>query len=337
MAGRRITGSFTRITDSAAGQGGKTGKACIFALINDNAMDNKILHLETVDAYNKLLEIETLHPLVSVIDMSQAKPMRHMRHTFELYVIFLKEVKCGDLRYGRHYYDYQEGTLVCVAPGQVVGVEDNGEVFQPKGWALVFHPDLIRGTSLGQHIKEYTFFSYESNEALHLSEREREMVVECLQKIRHELEHAIDRHSKRLIAINIEMLLDYCLRFYERQFITRSNVNRDVLTRFERLLDDYFAGDRAQRDGLPSVKYCAGELCLSPNYFGDLVKKETGKTAQEYIQLKLIGVAKERILDPERTIGQVAYELGFQYPQHFTRLFKKVTGYTPNEYRARAN
>lgn len=300
-------------------------------------MEKQIVNVDTVDAYNKLMGVETLHPLVSVIDMSKCPPMRHMRYTYGVYAIYLKEVKCGDLRYGRHHYDYQEGTVVCIAPGQVVGVDDTGEMFQPKGWALLFHPDLIRGTSLGQHMKEYTFFSYESNEALHLSERERAMVVECFSKIRHELEHAIDRHSKRLIAINIEMLLDYCLRFYERQFITRAEVNRDVLTRFETLLDDYFTGDRALRDGLPSVRYCAGELCLSPNYFGDLVKKETGKTAQEYIQLKLIGVAKERVLDPAKTISQVAYELGFQYPQHFTRLFKKVTGCTPNEYRTQRN
>lgn len=296
-------------------------------------MEKRILNLESVCDYNKQLDIETLHPLVSVIDMSKTRMIRHMRQTFGFYAVFLKEVKCGDLIYGRQHYDYQEGTLVCVAPGQVVGVEDNGETFQPKGWALVFHPDLIRGTSLGQRMREYTFFSYEANEALHLSEREREMVVDCMLKIRHELEHAIDRHSKRLIAIQIEMLLDYCLRFYERQFITRSNVNRDLLTRFERLLSDYFSGERAQRDGLPSVKFCAGELYLSPNYFGDLVKKETGKTAQEYIRLKLIDTARERVLDPNKTISQVAYELGFQYPQHFTRLFKKVTGYTPHEYR----
>lgn len=300
-------------------------------------MENNVIHIESVCQYNKLLGIETLHPLVSVIDLSKAHPMKHMRHTFGMYVIFLKEVMCGNLIYGRHHYDYQEGTLVCLAPGQVIGVEDNGEVYQPKGWALVFHPDLIRGTSLGQRIREYTFFSYEVNEALHLSEGERELVTDCLQKIGQELEHAIDRHSKRLIAIQIEMLLDYCLRFYERQFITRSNVNRDVLTRFETLLDDYFAGDRAQREGLPSVKQCAGELFLSPNYFGDLVKKETGKTAQEYIQLKLIGMAKERVLDPGKTIAQVAYELGFQYPQHFTRLFKKVVGRTPVEYRMQGN
>lgn len=300
-------------------------------------MKKNVVHIESICQYNKLLGIETLHPLVSVIDLSKARPMKHMRHTFGMYVIFLKEVMCGNLIYGRHYYDYQEGTLVCLAPGQVIGVEDNGEVYQPKGWALVFHPDLIRGTSLGQRIREYTFFSYEVNEALHLSEGERELVTGCLQKIGQELEHAIDRHSKRLIAIQIEMLLDYCLRFYERQFITRSNINRDVLTRFETLLDDYFAGDRAQREGLPSVKRCAGELFLSPNYFGDLVKKETGKTAQEYIQLKLIDLAKEQVLDPGKTIAQVACELGFQYPQHFTRLFKKVVGRTPAEYRMQGN
>lgn len=297
-------------------------------------MEKKIRNIETVSEYNDMLGIETLHPQVSVIDLSKARMLRHMRQTFSFYAIFLKEVKCGELLYGRSRYDYQEGTLVYLAPGQVIGVEDNGEVYQPKGWALVFHPDLVRGTTLGQHMKEYSFFSYEVNEALHLSERERQLVIDCLQKIHHELEHAIDRHSKRLIAIQIEMLLDYCLRFYERQFITRASVNHDVLSRFEQILDNYFNDDRAQRDGIPTVKYCAGELCLSPNYFGDLVKKETGKTAQEYIQLKLIAVAKDRILDPEKTIGQVAYELGFQYPQHFTRLFKKIVGRTPVEYRS---
>ena len=299
-------------------------------------MDSKILHIENVCDYNAQLGVETLHPLVSVVDMAQAHPIRHTRQTFGFYAIFLKEVMCGDMIYGRQYYDYQEGTLVCLAPGQVIGFEDNGEVFQPKGWALVFHPDLIRGTALGQHIREYSYFSYEVNEALHLSERERELVIDCMQKIRHELEHAIDRHSKRLITINIEVLLDYCLRFYDRQFIPRSHVHRDIVSRFEHLLDDYFADGRAQQEGLPTVKSCAEALFLSPNYFGDLIKKETGKTAQEYIQLKLIDAAKDRLLDPSRTVGQVAYELGFQYPQHFTRLFKKVTGQTPNDYRTRA-
>lgn len=292
-----------------------------------------IQHVETIAQYNERLGVATQHPLVSVIDLSKARRMRHQRHTFGFYAVYLKEVKCGDLLYGRQHYDYQEGTVVCLAPGQVIGIRDNGEEYQPQGWALCFHPDLVRGTSLGGHMKEYTFFSYEVNEALHLSQEERDMFTFCLGKIREELEHGADRLSRRLIATNIELLLDYCLRFYERQFVTRERVNNDMLARFETLLDNYFESGRSRREGLPTVKWCAGELCLSPNYFGDLIKKETGRTPQEHIQLKLIGVAKERLLAPERPISQISYELGFLYPQHFTRLFKKVVGMTPNEYR----
>ena len=295
---------------------------------------SKIEHFEHVFEYNDLLGIETLHPLVSVIDLSKSRKIRRMRHTFGFYTLFLKDVKCGNLIYGRQYYDYQEGTIVAIAPGQVAGVEDNGEEFQPKGWALVFHPDLIRGTSLGRSIRNYSFFSYEANEALHLSEQEREIVIDCLHKIRTETEHAVDKHTQRLITANIELLLDYCVRFYERQFITRSNVNNDLLMRFESLLDAYFASERPQSEGLPSVRYFAEQLHLSANYFGDLIKKETGRTAQEHIQLKLIDVAKERIFDVRKSVSEVAYELGFKYPQHFTRLFKKLTGLTPKEYRA---
>lgn len=294
---------------------------------------DKIIKLESVHEYNAFVGAETLHPLVSVIDFSKCPPMRHFMHNFGFYAIFLKQIKCGDLRYGRQYYDYQEGTLVCIAPGQIMGVEDNGELFQPQGRALCFHPDLIRGTSLGQRMKEYTFFSYQANEALHLSEEERQMVLDCYEKINHELKHAIDKHSKRLIAINIELLLDYCIRFYERQFITRSDVNSDILARFEDQLNSYFQSDSPQKEGLPSVRYFAEKLFLSPNYFGDLIKKETGKTAQEYIQLKLIDIAKELIFDKAKTVSQIAYDLGFQYPQHFSRLFKKVVGMSPNEYR----
>ena len=294
---------------------------------------DKIIHIENIFQYNERVGVETLHPLVSVIDMSQARRLSHQRQTYGFYTVFLKEVKCGDMIYGREYYDYQEGTIVCLAPGQVIGFEDNGEMFQPKGWALLFHPDLIRGTSLGRNMKNYTFFSYEVNEALHLSEQERQVMMDCLQNIQSELKHAIDKHSRTLIVSNIELLLNYSTRFYERQFITRNNVNRDVLAGFERLLGDYFAGDRPERDGVPSVRWCAEQLHLSANYFGDLVKKETGKSAQEYIQLKVIDIAKERIFDPGRSISEIAYSLGFRYPQHFTRLFKKVVGCSPNEYR----
>lgn len=295
-------------------------------------MDN-ILTVDTVDQYNKLFGHETLHPLVSVVDFSRARPLVMGRMHLGFYAVFLKEVKCGDLRYGRQYYDYQEGTVVCIAPGQVVGVESSGEPIQPRGYGLIFHPDLIRGTQLGREIRNYSFFAYESREALHLSESERRIFLDCLEKIGEELRHDIDKHSKRLIVRNIELLLDYCTRFYDRQFITRSDVHHDTVSRFDGLIDDYFRSGEAERSGVPTVRYFADKVCLSPNYFGDLVKKETGKTALEYIQLKMLAVAKERLAQTTLTVTEIAYGLGFQYPQHFSRLFKKGTGLTPNEYR----
>lgn len=296
-------------------------------------MKTPLMNIETITEYNDMLGVETLHPEVSMIDLSKARPIHHMRHTFSFYAIFLKDEKNCDLIYGRKRYDYQKGTVVCLAPGQVIGIEDTGEEFQPHGYALCFHPDLIRGTHLGRHIGEYSFFSYEVNEALHLSERERTTIVDLLEKIHEELEHAVDRMSRRLLVTGIEMVLDYCLRFYERQFITRQPANYDILTRFETLLNDYFTGDNARQNGLPTVKYCAGELCLSPNYFGDLIKQETGRTASEYIQQKIIEQAKDRLLIPATSVSEVSYGLGFQYPQHFSRVFKRATGMTPNEYR----
>lgn len=295
-------------------------------------MDSPI-RFETISQYNVFNNRETLHPLVSVIDMSKAHPRQHHLMYFGFYVVILKDVVCGDLRYGRHYYDYQEGTLVFFSPGQTAGVENNGEYFQPKGYALAFHPDLIRGTSLGRHIGDYNFFLYEVNEALHLSERERQIILDCFAKIDMELNQPVDKHSKNLITNNIELFLNYCLRFYDRQFITRDQVHKGAAERFESLLNGYFHSDSPRSLGLPSVAYFAEQLHLSANYFGDLVKKETGKSAQEYIQLKLIDVAKEKIFDNDKSISEVAYELGFKYPQHFTRLFKQHTGHTPEEYR----
>jgi AraC-like DNA-binding protein len=298
----------------------------------NNAMDN-MRRFETISDYNVFNNTETLHPLVSVVDLSKASPRQGSRMYFGFYTIFLKDVKCGDLVYGRHTYDYQEGTLVFLAPGQVAGVNSNGETYQPKGYALVFHADLIHGTSLGRHIQDYTFFGYQSNEALHLSERERKIILDCFSKIQYELEHAIDTHSKRLIVSNIEMLLNYCIRFYDRQFITRDKVHKGILEKFEDLLNEYFTTDKPETMGFPSVAWCAGELNLSASYFGDLIKKETGKTAQDHIQAKVIDVAKERIFDQSKSVSQIAYELGFKYPQHFARLFKQRVGQTPNEYR----
>lgn len=296
-------------------------------------MDNRILNIETVSQYNEMLGVGTLHPLASVIDLSKTRPMRHMRHTFSFYVIFLKDEKNCELIYGRQKYDYQKGSVVCLAPGQVIGIEDTGEEFQPQGYALCFHPDLIRGTHLGHNIKDYSFFSYDINEALHLSSNERDVFIDCLNKINMEFEHTTDHLSKRLIVTNIELLLNYCLRFYERQFSTRKIANHDILTRFEHLLDNYFSSGDARKKGLPTVKFCAGELFLSPGYFGDLIKKTTGKSAQAYIQCKVIDIAKDLLLDSSNSVTQVAYALGFLYPQHFTRMFKKQVGLTPNEYR----
>ena len=299
-------------------------------------MEN-IRRFETVNDYNAFNNTETLHPLVSVVDLSKASPRQGSRMYFGFYTVFLKDVKCGDLVYGRHTYDYQEGTLVFLAPGQVAGVNSNGETYQPKGYALVFHPDLVHGTTLGRHMQDYSFFGYQSSEALHLSERERSIVLDCFSKIKYELERPIDKHSKRLIVSNIELFLNYCVRFYDRQFITRDNVNKGVLEKFEELLNGYFFSDKPQVIGLPSVAWCAAELHLSANYFGDLIKKESGKTAQEYIQAKIIGLAKEKILDNDKTVNEIAYQLGFKYPQHFTRFFKQHTGVSPNEYRTGLN
>ncbi|MDI5897061.1 helix-turn-helix domain-containing protein [Flavobacterium yafengii] len=300
---------------------------------------NKVVKFNTISEYNVFNNNETLHPLISVIDFSKASQRswegeKSVIIYYGFYCIFLKDIKCGDLRYGCDYYDYQEGTLVFIAPGQRMEVEPVGKVYQPKGYALVFHPDLIHGTSLFKSLNDYNFFSYNANEALHLSERERQIVLDSFSKINLELQLGVDKHSKKLIASNIELFLGYCERFYDRQFITRESVNKGILERFEEVLSSYFTSDKPNTIGLPSVAYCANELHLSANYFGDLIKKETGKSAQEYIQNKIIDIAKNKISGNNLTVNEIAYELGFKYPQHFSRLFKQRVGYTPNQYRS---
>ena len=263
---------------------------------------DKILNLDSVDLYNKLYGLETLNPLVSVIDLNKAtSSVDLIRFNYGIYALYLKLEKACDIKYGRQTYDYQEGTIVCFAPGQTAETNPTTDKVQVNAHGILFHPDLLRGTSLGKNIKKYTFFSYEVNEALHLSEEERSIVMDCLKIIRMELEHGVDKHSKTLLVNHIELLLNYCMRFYERQFITRGKTNRDVLTRFENLLDEYFESTLAEQDGLPTVKYFADKLCLSSNYFGDMFKKETGKSPQEYIQEKVIELAKERISPARRT------------------------------------
>src|SRR4030066_2330014 len=221
---------------------------------------DEILKLDNISQFNTLRGIKTLHPLVSVFDFSEMKLIPEARAHYRFYCVFLKESICGDLKYGCNYYDYQEGTLVFIAPGQVVGIGNIPGSPHPEGWALLFHPDLIRGTSLGRNIKEYTFFSYEANEALHLSEKERQIILDCLNKIDHELHQSIDKHSKKLIANNIELLLNYCMRFYDRQFITRSQENKDIWEKFENLLKNYFHSELVHTIGLPTVRYCADQL-----------------------------------------------------------------------------
>ena len=223
--------------------------------------------------------------------------------------------------------------MLFVAPGQVMGAEDDGKLHQPAGWVLCFHSEFLRKTPLAGLMKEYSYFSYNANEALHLSEQERRTVVDCLVKIKEELQYPVDKHSKSLIADNIKLLLDYCERFYDRQFITRENLNSDILARFETLLDAYFHSGKPATEGLPTVQYCADRLCLSPNYLSDLLKKETGESALKHIQQKTLEMAKERVFNTRKSVSEIAYELGFQYPQHFSRWFKKQVGCTPNEYR----
>ena len=294
----------------------------------------EVKRIDTVKKYNNLIGVDTLHPLVSVINFDDIQPLEHYKMLVDVYAVFLKDIRCGDMKYGCHNYDYDDGTLVFIAPGQVYGVDSRGVTTKPSGYALVFHPDLIMGTQLARTIKDYSFFSYEVNEALHLSKKERATIVDCLKKIEAEIEQNIDQHSKTLIVSNIELFLNYCKRFYDRQFITRINVNKDILTRFENLLADYFKSGKAQSLGVPGVAYCAEQLYLSANYFGDLIKKETGSTALDYIQSKLIDEAKSNISIPEKSINEIALQLGFRYQQHFTRLFKQKTGMTPNEFRS---
>lgn len=294
-----------------------------------------IVKADTIEQYNRFFGFETHHPLVSIVHFDQSVPQPAHRMTLGFYALFLKKTTGCIINYGKTVYDFDEETVVSFAPGQTIGVHRLEDGPAPEAVGLLFHPDFLHRTSLGQKMKQYSFFSYASNEALHLSTEERIILQDYMDKIVRELKHPIDKFSKSLIVSNIEVLLNYCMRFYERQFITRESMNHDALARFERLLDDYLYSDAAAAEGIPTVKYFADKICLSPNYFGDMVKQETGKTAQEYIQLKMISVAKERMLDPTGTIKLIAESLGFQHPQHFVRFFKRQEGCTPKEFKNR--
>ena len=292
---------------------------------------NKILKVRNVGDYSRYLGCEDLHPLVSVIDYAKASPIRHSLNNYSVYGLFHRDDASVDLDYGCGRYDYRQGTLLCVAPGQIGGKEDNGERVSITGWALLFHPDLLHGTSLEKEIKRHSFFDYRVNEALHMTDEEHDILVSLIRQIQDELHKKRDEFQDAILVEYIGLILNFCLRFYNRQFITRKLENSDILAKFEHLLRDYYEEKLQLTLGIPTVQYCADKLCMSSNYFGDMVKRMTGDTASDYIRQYIIQRAKNELATGEG-IAQVAYELGFEYPQHLSRMFKKQTGMTPSEY-----
>ena len=288
--------------------------------------------LNTVQDFNDYQGVETLHPLVSVVHVENTDHIQECVMHYGLYAIYLKENKGCKLSYGRTPYDFDEMTVTSFAPGQVVKVEPNPDVPFAKFTALVFHPDLLNRTALGRQMSRYEFFDYSSTEALHLSVQEVEVFRGVITMIEQELHRAIDKHTRELIISNIELLLNYCLRFYDRQFITREEINHSVVKRFMELLDDYISS-KALREGLPTVAYFADKCCLSSGYFGNLVRVETGRTAKDIIADRLLAHAKQLLNDDTLTITMISERMGFDYPQHFVRFFKSHTGKTPSAYR----
>lgn len=292
---------------------------------------SKILKVKNVNDYSSYLGCPGPHPWVCVIDYAEVSPIRHSLNNYSVYGLFLRDDANVELDYGCGRYDYHKGTLLCVAPGQVGGKEDNGERVEITGWALLFHPDLLHGFSLEKHIKDYSFFDYRVNEALHMTAEEHDILVSLMRQIREELGKKPDELQNAILVGYIELALNFCQRFYNRQFITRKIENSDILVRFDQLLHSYFEDKLQLRLGLPTVQYCADKLCMSSNYFGDVIKKTTGDTASNHIRRFVVRLAKNGLAAGE-TVSQVAERLGFEYSQHFSRMFKKQEGVTPSEY-----
>lgn len=295
-----------------------------------------IIQIKSISEINRFVQGVTKHPLVAVIDFSKVDEYieEDIRISCDFYSVMFKNYCANKMRYGRQSYDFQEGSLVCIAPKQVMTMDSEIEKRDDMiGWGLFFHPDLVRGTSLGPKMKDYTFFSYETSESLHLSEKEKQTLYDCILKIQSELDENIDGHSQNLIVSNIELLLNYCSRYYGRQFITRKNTNRDIVVQVEKAIQQYFELDILKEKGLPTVSYLAEKVNLSPNYLSDLLKKETGMNAQDHIHYHLIEEAKRILLTTNQSVSEIAYSLGFEYPQYFSKLFKRKTGNTPQEFR----
>ncbi len=291
------------------------------------------IFLNTVQDFNDYQGVETLHPLVSVVRVENTEHIQKCVMHYGLYAIYLKETKACQLSYGRTSYDFDEMTVTSFSPGQTVTVEPNPDVPFVKFTALVFHPDLLNRTPLAKQMNRYEFFDYTSTEALHLSAQEVEIFKGVLTLIEQELHRAIDKHTRELIVSNIELLLNYCLRFYDRQFITREEINHTVVKKFLNQLDEYI-NEKAVSEGLPTVAYFAGKCCLSTGYFGTLVKTETGRTAKDLINDRILAKAKVLLQSETSSVTQVSVRLGFEYPQHFIRFFKSLTGKTPSQWRA---
>lgn len=291
----------------------------------------KILKVNKTSDYSGYHGVTDRHPLITVIDFSEISPIRHSLNRYGVYGVFVQEDNDLDLTYGCGRYDYRDGSLICVAPGQIGGKEDNGERASIGGWALLFHPDLIHGTQLEKEIRHYSFFDYSVNEALHMNEKEHDIVVAIFRRIKSEIDNPHDDFQKDILVGYISLLLKYCQRFYNRQFITRKLSNNDILSRFDSFLSGYFAESRQMKDGLPTVNICAEYLCLSTNYFSDLIKKMTGESAGRLIRQFIIRQIKNELASG-LTVAEAAYKLGFEYPAHLSRMFKKETGMTPTDY-----
>lgn len=299
---------------------------------------NDIIKITSITELHNFLQLpKPKHPLVSILPITdEITNFDYGGHTysFEFYQISLKIGISGSLVYGRNSYDFQEGTMTFIRPNQTIKIENSQDYQGASGWTLLFHPDLIRKSELGKIISRYSFFHYETNEALHVSDDERHALTDLVSKIEKEYNQNIDKHSQELIISNIDLLLKYCKRYYDRQFYTRTNLNKDFVTKFESVILDYFNAEKGRETGVLTVSYCAAIMNMSANYLGDLIKNETGISAKEHIQNLIIEKAKTKILATSKTISEIAYDFGFEYPQSFNKLFKAKTGYTPTEYRS---